>query len=218
MVTPDYSPQIFHEVDEIGPVQRNLHRTVPHQKQLYAVTKWKYLIITSPLTQGEGNHWQCSHKRNVNTTLFWKSKLLILVYLLAIPVFCGKLRQCLQWLLLVLSHVGTLSCHACAILAVCLINKVWLLFLYFSSCKWEMKNSTTWKIQCFDSGFFSSGGLSGLFENYFNISLAPNYFSSILQGCFVVITASFPLQWVELPPPLLQKGSQCTARLQGVTE
>lgn len=54
-----------------------------------------------------------------------------------------------------------------------------------------MKNSMFWQL------LFFSGGLSVLFEDYFNMTLAPNHISSVLQGCFVVITASSPLQWVE---------------------
>lgn len=47
-----------------------------------------------------------------------KIKLLLLVYLFPIPMFCGKRRQCSQWLVLVLSHVGTLSHCVSAISAV----------------------------------------------------------------------------------------------------
>lgn len=64
---------------------------------------------------------------------------------------------------------------------------------------------------------FSSRDLSVLFESYISISLAPNYLSSVLQGCFVV-NSKFPIAMGWTTSPLLQKGSQYTAKLQEITE
>lgn len=217
MVTSDYTPQIFHEVDEIGAVQRNLHRTVLHQKQYYADTRWKYRIIAFPLTQGGGNHWQPSFKRNVNNTLFWKASFsswctswLPLYFVESWEIFPkAAVGPC--WCLLALYRVVLVPFQQFA-----LINKVWLLFLYFSSCKCQMKCSTTWKIQCLDSCFFPVE----VWVCSLKIILIYHYHPIIFLQFFKVL-------WLLQRVPycdrlnyftLLQKGSQYTAKLQAATE